>query len=84
MTAPHRAGHIDYACLHADLLPVLERHGVLAPGETLDGWVGVLRFCGVHPDGREYRRDEALTGPGVTLGEAAELYATGARLMLPN
>lgn len=81
VTAAHRASRIDYDRLNAELLPVLERHGVIAPGETLDGWVGVLRFRGVRDDGKRYRRDEALTAPGISIDEADDMLATGTRLL---
>lgn len=74
-----RTEAVDVDSLHAEIVPVLERHGVITSGERLDGWVGLLRFTGVCDDSDEYRRTELLTAPGVTVGEARTLLDDGTR-----
>lgn len=72
---------IDHDALCADLLPVLERHGIVADGERLDGWIGVLRFTGWTDTRHEYRRVDLITSRGITLGDARQMFSEGATLL---
>lgn len=77
---PLRRYGIDHDALYADVLPILERHGVVPPGERLDGWVWAVRFTG-HDDGVEYTRSDLILSPGFTLGEARTLMVKGGCLL---
>jgi hypothetical protein len=78
---PHDAGPIDHASLDGETRALWERHGVCTDGEECVGYVTVLAVTGHYDDGREYRRFDQVTAPGVTYGEAREMLDEGIDLL---
>lgn len=88
MTSPRRAWPLhDEAPLvnndqmSADSQAVWTRHGAIAAGERVDGFVQLVSTVRYDPDGTEYRRVYRFVPTSATRGESEQLLLDGLEML---